>query len=65
MFESEIFNYLHGDETILERDPLENLSKDGQLIAFKHDGFWQCMDTVRDRDLLERLWQTGEAPWKM
>lgn len=65
VFESEIFNYLHGDETILERDPLENLSKDGQLIAFKHDGFWQCMDTVRDRDLLERLWQTGEAPWKM
>ena len=65
VFEPNVFDYLHGGETILERDPLENLSKDGQLMAYKHEGFWQCMDTLRDRDLLEKLWQSGEAPWKM
>jgi glucose-1-phosphate cytidylyltransferase len=65
VFESEIFNYLHGDETILEREPLENLSKDGQLMAYKHEGFWQCMDTLRDKHLLEKLWESGKAPWKV
>ena len=63
VFEPAVFDYLHGDETVLEQDPLENLAKDGQLMAFKHDGFWQPMDTVRDRDVLNELWRTGQAPW--
>jgi glucose-1-phosphate cytidylyltransferase len=65
VFEPNVFKYLGGDDTILEKEPLENLAKDGQLLSYKHDGFWQCMDTMRDRDLLEKLWQSGEAPWKM
>ena len=63
VFEPEIFDYLHGDNTVLELDPLERLSADGQLMAYKHDGFWQCMDTLRDRMRLEELWTTGNAPW--
>lgn len=65
VFEPEVFDYLHGEETVLEGDPLENLAKDGQLMAYKHEGFWQCMDTLRDKKLLENLWESGEAPWKM
>jgi glucose-1-phosphate cytidylyltransferase len=64
IFEPEIFNYLQSDETILEQQPLENLSKDGQLMAYEHDGYWQCMDTVRDRDSLQELWSSGKAPWR-
>lgn len=63
VFEPEVFKYLSGDQTVLEREPLENLSRDGQLMAYKHDGFWQCMDTNRDRDVLEKFWQSGKAPW--
>ena len=65
IFEPQIFEYLHGDETILESDPLENLAKDKQLMAYKHEGFWQCMDTLRDKQLLEKLWESGKAPWKV
>jgi glucose-1-phosphate cytidylyltransferase len=61
--EADIFNYLDGDETILERKPLEAISKDKQLMAYKHKGFWQCMDTKRDKDYLEDLWQEKQAPW--
>jgi glucose-1-phosphate cytidylyltransferase len=57
-------DYIGGDETQLEREPLENLSKDGQLMAYRHDGFWQCMDTQRDMRLLEGIWEGGGAPWK-
>lgn len=65
VFEPGVFDYLReGDETVLEGAPLEELARDGQLMAFQHDDFWQCMDTVRDRQLLERLWASGEAPWK-
>ncbi|MBI5050051.1 MAG: glucose-1-phosphate cytidylyltransferase [Nitrospirae bacterium] len=64
VFEPAVFDYLHGDDTVLEGDPLENLAKDGQLMAYKHDGFWQCMDTVRDKQLLEDLWIKDNAPWK-
>lgn len=65
VFNKEIFNYLDkGDMTILERAPLENLAKDGQLKAFKHSGFWQCMDTIRDKNYLNEIWSQGEAPWK-
>jgi glucose-1-phosphate cytidylyltransferase len=58
-------DYIGGDGSVLEREPLENLSKDGQLMAFRHDGFWQCMDTQRDMQLLERAWAGGSAPWKI
>lgn len=64
VFEPAVFEYLTGDDTILERDPLERLARDGQLMAFKHPGFFQPMDTLRERDLLESLWSSGEAPWK-
>jgi glucose-1-phosphate cytidylyltransferase len=64
VLEPQIFDYLEGDETIFEKSPLEKLAKDGQLMAYKHEGFWQCMDTVRELQLLERLWSSGEAPWR-
>lgn len=65
VLEPEVFNYIDGDQTIFERDPLENLAKAGQLVAYKHYGFWQPMDTMRDREGLEKLWQLSEAPWKL
>lgn len=65
VFNSEIFNYLHGDDAVLEGSPLENLAKDGQLMAYMHDGFWQCMDTLRDKQTLERLFASGSPPWKI
>lgn len=66
VFEPEVFDYLDAsDNCILERKPLEKLAADGQLAAFKHEGFWQCMDTARDKSHLEGLWNIGEAPWKV
>lgn len=64
VFEPQVFDYLSGDSTVLEGAPLENLAREGQLMAYKHEGFWQCMDTVRDRQLLESLWSSDQAPWK-
>jgi glucose-1-phosphate cytidylyltransferase len=64
VMEPGIFSYLENDSTILEKNPMERLAQDGQLMAFQHPGFWQCMDTIRDKELLESLWQSGEAPWK-
>ena len=61
----EFFDYIAGDNTTLEREPLENVAKDGQLMAYKHEGFWQCMDTVREKEQLEKLWAGGQAPWKV
>ena len=60
-----VFDYLAGDDSVLEGAPLETLARDGQLMAFKHEGFWQCMDTLRDRQSLEHLWASGKAPWKV
>jgi len=60
-----IFDYIDGDDCIFEGSPLETVAGEGQLKAFKHDGFWQCMDTLRDKELLERLWATNKAPWKV
>lgn len=60
-----VFDYIEGDETQFEREPLENLAKDGELMAFQHSGFWQCMDTIRDRKLLQELWDSEAAPWKV
>lgn len=65
VLEPEIFDYVDGDETSWEKEPLEKLAKEGQVMAYKHTSFWQCMDTIRDKKLLETLWQTGNAPWKM
>jgi glucose-1-phosphate cytidylyltransferase len=58
-------NFIEGDDTIWERAPLETLAREGQLAAYRHRGFWQPMDTLRDRVKLEELWQSGEAPWKV
>ena len=65
VLEPEVFNLIDGDFTVLEKEPLERLVKDGQLNAYKHNGFWQCMDTQRERDRLEELWTSGKAPWKL
>ena len=59
-----VIDYIEGDTTVFERAPLERLCAKGELMAFRHRGFWQCMDTLRDREKLERLWVGGEAPWK-
>lgn len=61
----EFFDMIEGDDTILEKSPLETVAKMGQLMAYKHTGFWQCMDTVREKELLEKLWTEGRAPWKV
>jgi glucose-1-phosphate cytidylyltransferase len=65
VFEREVLSYLRDDTTILEREPLERLARDGQLMAYHHDGFWEPMDTERDRNNLTTLWDGGKAPWKM
>ncbi|HYH03951.1 MAG TPA: glucose-1-phosphate cytidylyltransferase [Bacillota bacterium] len=64
VMQPEFFKYIKDDATILEREPLENVARDGQLMGYKHTGFWQPMDTLRDKNLLEQLWQANEAPWK-
>jgi glucose-1-phosphate cytidylyltransferase len=63
VFEPSIFDRIEGDHTPLEQEPLANLARDGQLSCYEHDGFWQPMDTARDRRLLEELWASGNAPW--
>jgi glucose-1-phosphate cytidylyltransferase len=65
VFEPRLFDYLEGDETVLEADALERLAEDRQLAAYRHEDFWQCMDTLRDKRLLETLWQENRAPWKV
>ncbi len=64
MLEPGIFEYIEGDDTMWEKEPLENLARDGQLMAYQHEGFWQCMDTLREKGILEALWASGKAPWK-
>ena len=65
VMEPEIFDYIDQDSTILEREPMERLARDQQLVAYKHHGFWQPMDTMRDKIALEKYWQSGQAPWKV
>jgi glucose-1-phosphate cytidylyltransferase len=65
VLEPGIFDYIDGDTTAFEREPMQRLVADGQLMAFKHHGFFQPMDTIRDRDSLEALWRSGKAPWKV
>ncbi|MCH9711771.1 MAG: glucose-1-phosphate cytidylyltransferase [Proteobacteria bacterium] len=64
VIEPKFFDLIEGDDTILEKTPLEQAARMGELMSYQHDGFWQCMDTKRDRDSLEDLWETGCAPWK-
>jgi len=61
----QIFDYLENDQTILEREPLEKIAEAGELVAYKHDGFWFAMDTLRDKNQLEKIWDDGKAPWKL
>jgi len=65
VIEPEFFDFIDSDKTILEREPLEKVAELGQLMAYKHGGFWQCMDTKRDKDVLEELWKSGGAPWSL
>jgi len=65
ILEPEVFSYIDGDETQWEKEPLERLAAEGQLMAYLHDSFWQCMDTLREKHILETMWQTGRAPWKV
>ncbi|NOX57981.1 MAG: glucose-1-phosphate cytidylyltransferase [Planctomycetes bacterium] len=64
VLEPAVFDYIEGDTTQWEREPMERLAREGQLMAYRHDSFWQCMDTLRDKKLLEELWESGKAPWK-
>lgn len=65
VLEPGVIDYIEGDSIMFEREPLEQLAKDGQLMCYKHNGFWQCMDTLRDKQKLEELWDSGHAPWKV
>ncbi len=62
---SKAFDYIEGDSTIWERDPVERLAQDGQLVGYRHHGFWSCMDTLKEKNMLEELWSNGKAPWKI
>ncbi len=65
VLEPDVLDYIEGDSTVFEKGPLENLATDGQLFAFKHTDFWQPMDTLRDKNVLEDMWKTDQAPWKI
>jgi glucose-1-phosphate cytidylyltransferase len=60
-----VFDYIESDKTQFEREPLEELARDGQLMAYQHESFWQCMDTLREKRILQTLWEAGQAPWKV
>ena len=64
VLEPEVIDYIASDKTVFEREPMENIAKDNQMVCYKHAGFWQCMDTLRDKEKLEQLWASGNAPWK-
>lgn len=65
VLQPEIFEYLENDQTVFEREPLERLVAQGELMSYRHTGFWQCMDTMREKEMLEKMWQDGNAPWKV
>jgi glucose-1-phosphate cytidylyltransferase len=64
VLEPEVFDYIQGDSTQFEKEPLERLASENQLMAYRHNGFWQCMDTIHEKQVLEKMWQSGQAPWK-
>ena len=65
VLEPKVFDYLEDDSTVFERGPLARLAEEGQLMSYSHSGYWQCMDTKREKDTLEKLWNNGKAPWKV
>lgn len=65
VFEPQLFDYIAGDDTVFEKEPMNGLVKEGQLAAYTHTGYWQCMDTLREKQQLEKLWSSGKAPWKL
>ena len=65
IFQPEIFDYIQGDDTVFEKEPLSKLVQEEELMGYVHGGFWQCMDTLREKKNLERLWESGNAPWKV
>jgi glucose-1-phosphate cytidylyltransferase len=65
VLEPRVLDYIEGDDTMFEHAPLEELARDGQLLAYKHEFFWQCMDTMREKHLLQKLWDSGNPPWKL
>jgi glucose-1-phosphate cytidylyltransferase len=65
VLQREVFDYIEGDQTQFEKEPLETLARNGQLMAYKHESFWQCMDTLREKHILEMMWQSGNPPWKV
>ncbi len=65
VLEPGIFDYIDGDDTQWEKEPMEQLAREGQLMAYRHTAYWQCMDTLREKHILESLWETGAAPWKI
>jgi glucose-1-phosphate cytidylyltransferase len=65
VLEPKVLDYIDGDETMFEHAPMERLAADGQLMAYKHDSFWQCMDTLREKHLLQSMWDSGTPPWKL
>ena len=64
VLEEGVLDYIDGDQTMFEQEPMERLAADGQLMAYQHEGFWQCMDTLREKGILEQMWDSGDAPWK-
>ncbi len=65
VFNHRVLNYIENDDTILEREPIERLARDSNLVGYRHSGFWSCMDTLKERNYLEELWNSGNAPWKV
>jgi glucose-1-phosphate cytidylyltransferase len=65
VLEPGVLDYIQGDSTSWEREPLEKLAEDGQLVAYRHDSFWQAMDTLREVKILEELWSSGQPPWRV
>ena len=64
VLEPEVFSMIQGDQTVFERETLELAAQMGELVTYQYDGYWQCMDTKREKDRLDQLWRTGSAPWK-
>jgi glucose-1-phosphate cytidylyltransferase len=65
VLEPDVLRYIDGDDMSWQLEPMERLARDGQLMAYRHEGYWQCMDNIRDVAILQRLWTTGQAPWKV
>ena len=65
MCQPEVLELIKDDDTVFEQEPLNNISKGGELVAFKHNSFWQCMDSLRDKNTLVKMWENNQAPWKI